>query len=144
MKCNKVHNQLIFFLEGELSAVEMKSVQEHLDTCSDCALFLEEMKKTLSILETEKTASVNPFFYTRVKAKLENQQEVGTLTGRRPVFVKLLQPIAFSIILLLGIYAGIKIGASSAQPENYYTEQQEIIPYLNEMDVEPIENFLLE
>ncbi len=144
MKCKTVHTKLIFFLEKELSGAEMKVVQEHLDSCSDCRLFAEEMRKTLSILETEKTPEINPFFYTRVKAKLESLEKAETLAGRRPVLVRVLQPIAFSIILLLGIYGGIKFGASSANTGDSYVAEQEILPFVNDMDVEPIEIFLLD
>lgn len=142
MKCNKVHNKLIFFVEGELPGEEMQAVQEHLHHCPECALFAEELKLSLSILETEKEPEINPFFYTRVKAKLEKQDE--QLLQRRPVFVRVLQPFAFSLILLLAIYGGIKFGASSAETGKKLTAQQEMIPYLNEMDVEPLENFLMQ
>ena len=53
----------------------MSLVQEHLNSCSECALFAEEMKLTLNILDEEKTPELNPFFYTRVKEKLENQEQ---------------------------------------------------------------------
>jgi len=144
MKCKTAHSKLIFFQEKELEPSEMKAVQEHLDSCSDCALFAEEMKKTLSILETDKIDTVNPFFYTRVKAKLENQT-VQPQIARRPVLVRILQPVAFSIILLIGIYAGIKMGATgSAGTGNEVLAEQDLIPYWNELDGEPIETFLME
>lgn len=142
MKCKDVHNKLIFFLEGDLSEAEMKAVQEHLDECGECALFAEELKLTFSILETEKKPEINPFFYTRVKAKLEKQEEQSI--ERRPVLIRVLQPVAFSLILLLAIYGGIKFGATSAEQSVSLTAKQELIPYLNEMDVEPIENFLMQ
>lgn len=142
MKCKDVHNKLIFFLEGDLSEAEMKAVQEHLSECGECALFAEELKLTFSILETEKKPEVNPFFYTRVKAKLEKQEEQSI--ERRPVLARVLQPVAFSLILLLAIYGGIKFGATSAEQSASLTLKHELIPYLNEMDVEPIENFLMQ
>ena len=75
MKCQIVHKKLIFFLENELSGTEMQAIREHLDSCPDCALFASEMEKTFSILASEKNPEINPFFYTRVRAKLENQME---------------------------------------------------------------------
>lgn len=144
MKCKDVHSKLIFFLDEELPITEMQAVQEHLNDCTDCALFVEDMKKTLSILETEKTPELNPFFYTRVKAKMENR-ETGRVINRRPVLVRVLQPVAFSIVLLIGIYAGIKLGASgSATTSNTVLAQQDMIPYWNGLDAEPIETFLME
>lgn len=145
MKCKTVHSKLIFFLEKELAPAEMQAVQAHLDSCPDCALFAEEMKKSLSIFETDKVNDINPFFYTRVKAKLENQAIQVPITTR-PALVRILQPVAFSIILLLGIYAGIKLGAtgSTTYAKNVLAGQEELIPYWNELDGEPIESFLME
>lgn len=142
MNCKNVHNKLIFFVEEALPEAEMQAVSAHLKSCTGCALFADDMRKTLSILESEKTPELNPFFYTRVKAKLEKQE--GQESVQRPVLVRVLQPLAFSIVLLFGIYAGIKIGATNAKRGPSLTAQQEIIPYLNEMDVEPLENFLMQ
>ncbi|WP_346855659.1 zf-HC2 domain-containing protein [uncultured Draconibacterium sp.] len=144
MKCKTVHNNLIFFLEKELPVLEMKQVQEHLDTCPDCALFAEEMKKTLSILETEKATENNPFLYTRIKAKLENQEEAERIQVARPILIRVLQPVAFSVLLLLGIYGGIKMGnVGSPVQETSVLSDDEMIPFWNGMDSEPIESFLL-
>lgn len=142
MNCQIVQKKLIFFLEKELSGSEMKAVQEHLDSCHDCALFAEEMKKTLSILDSEKVTGINPFFYTRVKAKLENQAEGQMM--RRPVLVRVLQPVAFSMILLLGIYGGIKLGNTTSTQKGTVLTEQELVPYWNALDDEPIESFLLD
>jgi len=56
-----------------------------------------------------------------------------------------LQPAFFSILLLAGIYTGVKIG----QPANVtisteVISDQDVIPYLNEMETETIEAFLIE
>jgi len=144
MKCKAVHSKLIFFLERELPEPEMQAVQEHLAVCPDCALFAEEMKMTLSILEAEKVSEVNPYFYTRVKAKLDRLSEIQFSGNRSSILVRVLQPVAFSIILLLGIYGGVKMGATGAKKGSAFTAQQELVPYLNEMDVEPLETFLME
>ncbi|HYQ57643.1 MAG TPA: zf-HC2 domain-containing protein [Draconibacterium sp.] len=143
MKCNNVHNKLIFFLEKELPVTEMEQVQQHLDECSACALFAAEMKSTLHILESDKVRDENPFFFTRVKARLEKQNNKQPLT--RPVLARVLQTVAFSIILLLGIYGGFKLGQApkTAYADNSLSEQ-EMVPYWNELEAEPIESFLME
>lgn len=145
MECKKVHNKIIFFLEKELPDSEMKQVQEHLNICSDCARFMEEMQLTLSMLETEKSPVLNPFFYTRLKAKLENQESEQKLGFWRPAFLRVLQPAAFSILLIAGIYTGIKVGQPA--PTKQFTAtlmQNQEIQYLNEMASETIETSLME
>ncbi len=144
MNCQIVQKKLIFFLEKELSGTEMQAFREHLESCPDCALFAEEMKKTLSILDSERNPEINPFFYTRVKAKLENQMEAEGQMMRRPVLLRVLQPVAFSIILLLGVYGGIKLGNTSAPKATTELSEQEMVPYWNALDDEPIESFLLD
>jgi hypothetical protein len=142
MNCKTVHNKLIFFLEKELPDSEMNLVQEHLESCPECALFAEEMKLTLSILESDKVLEGNPYFYTRVKARLENQEQ--EVWSGRPVLARILQPIAFSILLILGIYGGIKLGQPNKTVLAGSTlSEQQMIPFLNEMDAEPIEAFLM-
>lgn len=145
MNCKTVHNKLIFFLEKELPVSEMEQVQKHISACPGCSLFFEDMKKTLSILDEEKSPEVNPFFYTRVKAKLENMETVQESIVSRPVLTRVLQPVVFSIILLLGIYSGIKIGQPfQSEAVNEVLAEQQMVPYLNEMAAEPIETFLME
>lgn len=144
MNCQIVQKNLIFFLEGELPETEMKAFQEHLNSCSECALFAEEMKLTLSILDSEKNPDINPFFYTRVKAKLENQMEAQGQVMHRPVLARVLQPLAFSVILLLGIYGGMRLGSTTTSKTTAELNEQQMVPYWNALDDEPIENFLLD
>lgn len=144
MKCKNLHKKLIFFLEGDLSPRMMEEVQNHLDECSSCAAFAKELKQTLGIIENEKELEVNPYFYTRLKARLENQNEQSPAFGRI-IFARVLQPVIFSILLVIGIYSGIKIG--QPVPTKQYTVtlmQNQEIPYLNEMETETIESFLME
>lgn len=145
MNCKTLHTKIIFFLEGELPASEMEEIKVHLENCSDCAAFAYEMKKTLAVIENEKMPHLNPYFYTRVKARLENQAENVALARQTPVLVRILQPAVFSLLLLAGIYSGIKIG----QPAKINSDipvfsENEVVPYFNEMETEAIENFLME
>lgn len=145
MNCKTLHTKIIFFLEGELPASEMEEVKIHLKSCSDCAVFANEMRKTLAVIENEKTPQLNPFFYTRVKARLENQAENVVATRQTPVLVRILQPALFSLLLLAGIYTGIKIGQPAKVNSNIPVfAENEMVPYFNEMETEAIENFLME
>jgi len=145
MKCKTLHSKIIFFTDGELPVAEMEQIKIHLSECSECAAFAEEMKKTLAIIDNEKVPQLNPFFYTRVKARLENQAEQVEVTRQAPVLVRILQPAMFSLLLLAGVYTGIKIG----QPVKINSDvpvftENEVVPYFNEMETESIENFLME
>ena len=144
MKCNDLHKKLIFYLEADLPENELKQIDLHLSECTECSLFLEDMKKTLGIIETDKIQKTDPFFYTRLKARMENQPEVEAGFIRRPVFIRVLQPALFTILLLAGIYGGYKIGKTEASYKSASLESQEMIPYLDDMRSESIETFLME
>lgn len=145
MKCKTLHKNLIFFLEGDLAPEKMKEFQNHLDECASCAAFAKDLKQTLGIIEIEKEPAVNPYFYTRLKAKLENRVAEKSPVFGRLVLARLLQPAFFSILLLVGIYSGIKIGQPVSTKEYTLTlMQNQEIPYLNEMEAETIESSLME
>lgn len=145
MKCKHLHNKLIFYLEGDLSQDEINLVEEHLSECSECAAFADDMRKTFAVLESEKSPGINPFFYTRLKAKMETQTESLTPAEANLYWRRILQPALFSILLLIGIYSGIKIG-EKAESQLFATNSadEQVVPYLNEMESEPIETFLME
>lgn len=145
MKCKTLHKKLIFFLEGDLPPTKMEEVQNHLDGCSSCAAFAQELKLTLGIIGIEKNPDVNPYFYTRLKAKLENRATQNSPAFGHMILAKILQPAFFSVLLILGIYSGIKIGTPASTKEYTITlMQNQKIPYLNEMVTETIETSLME
>jgi len=145
MKCKTLHKKLIFFLEGDLPENEANEMKAHLAECESCAAFAEDMKKTLGIIQTEKSPDVNPFFFTRLKTRIEKQAEKTAKPTGFPVWEKVLQPAFFSLLLMAGIYTGIKIGqpANTEANKSIFAET-ELVPFLNEMDAEPIETFLME
>lgn len=145
MKCKQHYNKLIFYLEGNLPKDEMDFVKKHLSECPDCAAFADEMRKIFAVLEAEKSPEVNPFFYTRLKAKMEAQAKSVEPEAANPYWRRILQPALFSLLLLIGIYSGIKIGQKAGeQLFAASSADEQVIPYLNEMDAEPIETFLME
>ena len=123
----------------------MNFVKKHLSECPDCAAFADEMRKTFTVLEAEKSPEVNSFFYMRLKAKMEAQAEAFEPEATNPYWQRILQPALFSLLLLIGIYSGIKIG-QKAEEQLFAASSTDVqvIPYLNEMEAEPIETFLME
>jgi len=142
MDCKTIHSKLFFYLEGSLGNEEALQVESHIVRCAGCRAFAEELKATISFIEKEKKAELAPFFYTRLKAKLEIREKTAPGFIRyRPV--RILQPALFSLLLIIGIYTGVQIGQSGKNIQAAQT-QEEMIPFLNEMETEPIEVFLSE
>ena len=138
MKHKSIHKKLIFFLEGELSAPEEKKLRDHLADSVECREFLEVLRKGFSIIEKEKKPEANPFFYAKLKAKMEKQVKQKS----DPAYRRILQPAIFSILLIGGISLGILIG-SRVDSKKSIPRQTTDAYYLNEMGSEPIESYFI-
>jgi len=139
MKTKCIHKDLIFYLDNELSVEKRTVVEKHLEECADCRDFLVFLQEGIQIIEKEKNPEVSPFFYTRLSARLEDKHEHQTQSQ----WVRLAQPAFFSLILLAGIYGGLKLGINASSPK-VHQQATNSIPMLEDFEAEPIESFLLE
>ncbi|BBE18251.1 hypothetical protein AQPE_2413 [Aquipluma nitroreducens] len=139
MKNECIHNDLIFYIDNELSVEKRTAVEKHLEECADCRSFLAFLQDGMQVIEKEKNPEVSPFFYTRLNARLEEKEESRVQNQ----WVRLVQPAFFSVLLVAGIYGGLKLGsnASSLKSEQHATSS---IQMLNDFDAEPLESFLLD
>lgn len=139
MNCRQCHNDLIFYIEGHLSEERRQAVEAHLQICGDCASFMDYLNSTLKVIDAEKELKPSPFLFTRIKARLEPERRENTAG----IWQKVWQPAVFSLLLILGIYSGIRLGQefSAGMTQDYVTG--DIAPLMNEMSVEPMELFLM-
>jgi anti-sigma factor RsiW len=94
-------------------------VRNHLAGCDHCRRELDELRATMNLLDTWKTPEPNPYFLTRLEARLREEREAqpaGWLATLRahlvfhPVsHVRPLAAMALTIVLLVGggAYLGI-------------------------------------
>ncbi len=75
---------------------------EHLRTCRECAGKLEEIRKTMALLDEWQSPEPSPYFDTRLQARLREEKAkapAGWLAWvRRPVFA-----LAATVVLAVGI-----------------------------------------
>jgi anti-sigma factor RsiW len=139
MKPNCIHNDLIFYLDNELSVEKRTAVEKHLEECADCRSFLAFLHDGMQIIKKEKNPEVTPFFYTRLSARLDEKSERQTQSQ----WVRLAQPAFFSLVLLAGIYGGLKLG-SNVTSSKINQQATSSVQMLNDFAAEPIESFLLD
>lgn len=139
MKNKCFHKDLIFYLDNELSAEKRNAVEKHLEECVDCQSFLAFVRSTMQVIEKEKEPEVSPFFYTRLSARLNEKQVHETQSQ----WARIAQPAFFSLVLLAGIYGGLKLGSNVSSSE-VKPQSTSSIQMLNDFAAEPIESFLLD
>ncbi len=139
MKTKCIQKDLIFYLDNELSVEMRTAVEKHLEECADCRSFLAFLQEGIQIIEKEKNPEVTPFFYTRLSARLEEKPVYQTQSQ----WVRLAQPAFFSLVLLAGIYGGLKLGSNASSPK-VYQQATNSAQMLNDFATEPIESFLLD
>lgn len=112
MACNNIQIELIDLLENRLSGERTVVVSNHINSCPHCAGQFEFIKKTYGLIDEEKEMPVNPFFYAKVKARLDAQLSPEIkLKG----WIQWLKPIGIAASILLGFYIGN--GEVLLQPE---------------------------
>ena len=115
MKCWKCFRDLTAYLEGTLGPEAQAGVERHLDECKECRGFAEFLRDNYFLAAEEYRVEPAPFFFTRVKARLESV----TATTANSSWRVLLQPTFFSLLLLLGIYSGIRLGSTTVNNRVY-------------------------
>jgi len=151
MKCNKVHKNLLFYIDGELSSDKTEEIYNHLMQCNECRKLYKKMTGVWNSAEEERIP-YQPFFYTRVAQGLENNR------AKEPSVLKkygkiILQPAIYFIVLGLGIFIGVQLGQGVQSQQqvsgNEISSRQEIIEayadsnYINGMQLEALEAEML-
>ena len=118
MDCKQITDNLFAFHEGTIPDELHHSITEHLSYCASCAKLNTGFKKYHALIALEKEAEPNPFASTRILQHIESAFErPGSLN--RPLWLKIMQPVA--IVIALG--SGILIGSYSAKTRDASTSQ---------------------
>ena len=139
MKCNKLNIDLFSYAEGTLPGEQTAAVEEHLAGCIACRELAEEIKGVLAVVEAEKRVEENPFFFTRVEARMLRPVKQPELS-----LVRLLPTMVAVLFFVGGVFAGINIGSlygaggESSERLVYETKQ-----YIDDFGQEPIESYII-
>jgi anti-sigma factor RsiW len=131
----QIQKKLIFYIEGELLDAERELVEKHLANCAGCTAYLNEMRRTLALLNENSTQVPGPYFYARIQHRIQTRRA-------HPVFIqRMLQPAMVVLLLVAGIWLGIWVGGHT-RTEAVSSEQAVLVPF-DDLAEEPIEEYLL-
>lgn len=103
LHCQSVKENLILFLEKELSGEIIQAMDHHLEFCEDCRAAHNQVQETLAVILKDRIIPCDPYFIPRLLAKQEN-------IPLQPVFFRKLRPVYLTLAVIGGMAAGILAG----------------------------------
>lgn len=143
MKCKKIHKKLIPYFNKELSEKQNEAVKKHLENCKSCSELYFELKMTFNLVEKKEILKPNPFLYTRIKQQLIDIKNKKNKYIFNHVYKKITQTILLPFILVICIWAGIKIGSIKEIKQEQFLVYDANEFYFNDLEQEKIEILLL-
>ncbi|MBE0647450.1 MAG: hypothetical protein IH596_06685 [Bacteroidales bacterium] len=76
----------------------------------------ERVQKTLDFIQKDRDLPEDPWFYSRLTARLEKEAEQSSRKGWAGVVTLRLRPILVVLVLVIGIAGGIVLGKALSSP----------------------------
>lgn len=116
MNCRFVHNHLLAYIENSLPEKIKGEVGEHIATCQKCSVLYTNVRDTYLVTSNIAQPVPPPFFANRVMARYKARFAAQTDVLHRTL--RVFQPVAATVLLLLGISAGIYLGRAYTSMQN--------------------------
>lgn len=143
MNCQLCQKESDAYLTGKLPEGTRIQVENHLESCDECAESYQLFKLASNVINDEKGIESNPFLVTRIMAGIEELDQTHENSRSIPVYRNLLRSALMTGSVAAAIFAGILVG-------NIYnpTPSENRLPvemaYLNDAALESVELFSLE
>jgi hypothetical protein len=115
MSCNELRDQLVGVACGTEASAE---VSKHVESCGSCATTLNELRKTMALLDEWRAPEPSPYFDVRLQARLREEQRKAHASWldwfRKPVLGAAAALLLAAAVGLMQTHdAGSKPGPSS-------------------------------
>ncbi|MBI2447270.1 MAG: zf-HC2 domain-containing protein [Candidatus Omnitrophica bacterium] len=126
MRCQKVKDKLVAYLDGELSHIERDGIKEHLTHCSECG---NEVKLLSGINESLKSSAdieVSSDFQAGFWVKLAEEKVRYKVFDWEHLFYRfrfIPFPVEVAAVLIIGIFLGMGIGRVAGHNKIEYAEK---------------------
>ena len=151
MKCKKIIKRIPDYIDNSLSKGDYDIVKNHLANCEKCNYYYQNLISSLDYLKQIREVPEDPFYYTRLKQRMENSLNKESGFNLSIFKQKVLQPVFYLASIFLAVYIGILIGSNSSNTNqlsdnNTETENKNYIEifaesqHLNDFEIETIES----
>ncbi len=108
MDCELIRDQLIEYLDGDLSPEQARFVEEHIEECPECRSEIDAFAGVRELLLDDGYVEPSPFYWTRFNARLMQRLHRPSLFSWHPAATPRLVPIAIASVLFV---VGFTVGA---------------------------------
>lgn len=152
MNCKELVKILPDYIDDKLSEKQLEDFLNHTNSCVNCASLSRKLTNSLDLLKPTAEIKEQAFYFTRLKQRMENKNILKESILISFLSKKLVQPIIYLTSLIIAVYIGILIGSGSVSQNQFselnsndkdYIETFAEYQYLNDFEIEPIENLLL-
>jgi len=109
--CGFVRSHLVSVIEKIIAGAVSPDVQNHLDSCAECAFLVQRFARAWVSPAVPKKVQPTPSFFPDLIRRIEADEELSS--GRKaiwPLAWRILRPAAVAAIFLGGIFAGYEMG----------------------------------
>lgn len=126
--CREVVNNLIEFVENNISESQKKTIQNHAAACPQCSRLIKRFARIWKELSTAEKLTPSERFWSGLWARVEAYEKSQPLREKIIAGLKnSLRPAAVSLIFLLGCFFGYQLGnlphMETVPSEILYVEQ---------------------
>jgi anti-sigma factor RsiW len=88
MKCLQVRKKLSAFLDGQGSDSDRAGISRHLESCSECRQYADELQRASDEFSLIGDVAVRPYFLTRLKQRIADQESSRRMRWHLPVWIR--------------------------------------------------------
>ena len=77
MNCNEVLEQLGDYLDEDARAELCRAIEEHLHQCHNCQVYVDTVKKTITLYQADRAVEVPLHVGTRLSAAMAREYDRG-------------------------------------------------------------------
>ncbi|HDZ62807.1 MAG TPA: hypothetical protein ENH40_06660, partial [Nitrospirae bacterium] len=118
MECKSIKEQISAYIDNELSADEREGVDEHLHGCTDCTLYLDDLKRTIAYSKGLEQVEPPAWLTQKVMTRIREEQKKGFLWKLfHPVSIKVPVQVMATLVVAVTAFYIFKM----VEPELKYT-----------------------
>ena len=113
MRCKKVKNKLVAYLDGELSYLEKDGIKEHLTNCNKCTNEVKLLSGINDYMKFSADVEVSPDFQAGFWVKLAEENARHKAFDWERLFYRfrfIPFPVEVAVVLIIGVFLGMGIG----------------------------------